>query len=344
MLSGGALLMRDFWPSSGWHLLARDEAGRHRVTDAFLAAWLQRPELVPPEDACAAERALYGALLEQPRRPITPVALLAIRDPDARENWEVFTAFRDHLLAHPTLEDAYLAAFVEGTRLPALFFDQLVHALLRGILDGCADPFRLRAAECLFREQRAMVQEGAVLLADAATVEFHARTGGLGRIGALLREAGAPLRSVELEVLRPENAESYWERSERFDFVLDLTFARAGLDALCRVLEAWIAHMLGVATRIAPVQRIRDERWSWHVGLDAEANAILNELWEGREVEEERLARLLALFRLEFRDPSVVVPALRGKPVYLALAMDGRGRVRLKPQNLLVNLPLAEAG
>ncbi|MCS6878321.1 MAG: DUF6352 family protein [Geminicoccaceae bacterium] len=334
----------DFWRTSGWKLLARDDAGRHHITDAFLAAWLHRPELVPPEDACPAERALHRALLEQPRRPVTPVALVAIRDPDARENWEVFAAFRDHLLAHPTLEDAYLALFLGEVRFPALFLDQIVHALLRGILDGTEDPFRVRAAECLFREQRVTIREGAVLLADAETIEFHARTGGFGGLGALLREAGAPMRAVELDVLTAENAQGYWARSDRFDTVLDLTFGREGLDALCRVLEAWIGHMLGVATRIQPVQRIRDERWSWHVGLDAEATAILNDLWEGREVEEDRLSQLLALFRLEFRDPSVVLPALRGKPVYLALARDARGRVRLKPQNLLVNLPLAEAG
>lgn len=335
----------DFWRSSGWHLLERDASGRHRPTDAFLAAWLHRPELVPPEEACPAERALHAALLREPRRPITPVSLVAVRDPDARENWQVFAAFRDHLLAHPTLEDAYLALFVEpGVRFPALFLDQLVHALLRGILEPTRDPFRARAAECLFREQRASVREGTVLLADAETVELQARTGGLGSLGAFLREAGAPLPSVELDVLCSENAHTYWTRSDRFDTVLDLGFGREGLDALCRVLEAWVAHLLGIATRIQPVQQIRDERWSWHVGLDAEATAILNALWHGQEIGEDRLARLLALFRLEFRDPSVVQPGLRGRPVYLALAMDEAGRVRCKPQNLLVNLPLAAAG
>ncbi|MCS6781159.1 MAG: DUF6352 family protein [Geminicoccaceae bacterium] len=335
----------DFWRSSGWHLLDRDASGRHRLSDAFLAAWLHRPELVPPEEACPAERALHAALLRDPRRPITPVSLVALRDPDARENWGVFAAFRDHLLAHPTLEDAYLALFVEpAVRFPALFLDQLVHALLRGILESARDPFRARAAECLFREQRATVQEGAVLLADAETIALRARTGGLGRIGAFLREAGAPLAPVELDVLRPDNAASYWDRSDLFDTVLDLGFGREGLDALARVLEAWIGHMLGVAARIQPVQQIRDERWSWHVGLDAEATGILNALWHGQEVGEDRLARLLALFRLEFRDPSVVLPALRGRPVYLALARDAAGRVRCKPQNLLVNLPLAAAG
>jgi hypothetical protein len=33
--------------------------------------------------------------------------------------------------------------------------------------------------------------------------------------------------------------------------------------------------------------------------------------------------------------------AVAGKPVYLGLAMDDEGVVRMKPQNLIVNLPLA---
>jgi len=32
---------------------------------------------------------------------------------------------------------------------------------------------------------------------------------------------------------------------------------------------------------------------------------------------------------------------IAGKPVYLALSMDQNGVVRMKPQNLLLNLPLA---
>jgi len=29
-----------------------------------------------------------------------------------------------------------------------------------------------------------------------------------------------------------------------------------------------------------------------------------------------------------------------GRPVYLGMAMNAKGKLRLKPQNLLVNLPL----
>jgi hypothetical protein len=33
---------------------------------------------------------------------------------------------------------------------------------------------------------------------------------------------------------------------------------------------------------------------------------------------------------------------MSGKPVYLGLAMDAAGIVRMKPQNLLVNLPVID--
>ena len=60
-------------------------------------------------------------------------------------------------------------------------------------------------------------------------------------------------------------------------------------------------------------------------------------------MDEERSRRLLCLFQLDFADPADMRPQLRGRPVYLAMAMDGNQRLRLKPQNLLLNLPLARA-
>jgi hypothetical protein len=182
------------------------------------------------------------------------------------------------------------------------------------------------------------------LLADSDTVDFHARTGGLGSLGQLLVETQAPMRHVELDVLGKGNAATYLGRSDRFDTVLDVSFTRPGLDALCRVLEAWVRHFLGIAVGVQPLQAVRGERWRWHVGLDAEATALLNALYAGEELDEERQARMLSLFRLEFKDPGVVRVDVRGRPVYMGMARDARARLRLKPQNLLVNLPLAEAG
>ena len=334
----------EFWRGSGWRLLKRDARGRHLVTDDFLRAYLLRPELVPVEESCAAERALHAAVIEAPRRPVTPVHMVALADPDARENWGVFLAFRERLLRHTSLEDAYLDLVLDPSpRVPPLLLDQLAHAILRGVLDGCGDGLRLRAAECLFRTQKVTLRDGAVLLADEEMVEMHAASGGLGGLGRLLVEAGAPLRTVELDVLSEENAAGYAARSDRFDTVLDVSFTRPGLDALCRVLEAWVAHFLDISVSIQPLQTVRDERWAWHTGLDAEATGLLNDLYAGREPGEARLSRLISLFRLEFCDASLVRPGLAGRPVYLGMARDARDRLRLKPQNLLVNLPLAGA-
>src|SRR3546814_12126396 len=61
---------------------------------------------------------------------------------------------------------------------------------------------------------------------------------------------------------------------------------------------------------------ITDERWVWHIGLDAEGNALLNDLYNGIEVGEGRLAQLLSLFRMDFRDSSVMAPEMAGRPVY----------------------------
>jgi hypothetical protein len=58
-------------------------------------------------------------------------------------------------------------------------------------------------------------------------------------------------------------------------------------------------------------------------------------------VENGRLQRLLALFRMTFADPAAMRADIAGRPVYLALAMDEENVVRMKPQNLLTNLPLA---
>jgi hypothetical protein len=336
--------MPEFWRASGYDLLERRNDGTLGITEAFIAAYLARPEMAPVAESCAAERALHTALLADPRRVVTPVHLVAIRDKDARENYDVFLRFRDWLLKHESAERAYLALFrAAAVPFPPLFVDQLVAVILRGILDGTDDAFRARAGELLYRAQRITIEDGAILAADEETVEMHAKTAGLGDLGRLLTATGTRPRSVELNVLTPENAPTYWARSDRLETVLDLSFARLGLDALCRVLEAWVRHFLAVDVSIQPVQQVRDERWAWHVGLDAESSAILNDMYDGVDVDEARRYRVLSLFRLEFREPSVMLPRVARQPVYLAMAMDAQRRLRLKPQNLLVNLPLRSA-
>lgn len=335
--------MPDFWRSSGYHLLAQAEGGRLAVTPGFLRAYIMRPEMQPVAESCPAERALHASLLDDPRRPVSAADVAALADPDARENYQVLLAFRDRLIAAGTLEDAYLRLFLEPspTPTPPLFIDQLAHVILRHVLRDVEDPLRARAGEMLFRAQRVTIRDGAIMAADEETVEMYATSGGLGSLGRLVVESNTAVRTVDLDVLNEHNAELYWSRDERHDTVLELSFGRPGLDAFARVLEAWLAHFLGIAVSIQPVQQIRDEKWSWHTGLDAESSAIMNELYQGRDVDEERLKQILALFRLEFADPTVMRADLAGRPVYLGLAKDGRDRLRVKPQNLLVNLPLA---
>ena len=163
--------MRDFWLSCGHHLLDRDEGGGLVVTDEFLKAYLARPELAPPPDACIVERTLHAALLTNPRRPVAAGEIAAIADADARENWSLMIAFRDHLVSHRTVEAAYLDLVRRGVgQTPPLFINQLVHVILRNALDGCDDVFVLRAAELFFRPQRLTVHDGSLIAADEETV------------------------------------------------------------------------------------------------------------------------------------------------------------------------------
>src|SRR5690349_21093148 len=106
--------MNDFWLSCGHHLLDRDAGGGLVVTDEFLKAYFARPELAPPPEACVVERTLHAALLADPRKPVGAQDIAAIADADARENWQVMIAFRDHLLRHPTVEAAYLTLARDG--------------------------------------------------------------------------------------------------------------------------------------------------------------------------------------------------------------------------------------
>ena len=92
-----------------------------------------------------------------------------------------------------------------------------------------------------------------------------------------------------------------------------------------------------------PIRKIEEARWAWHIGLDAESSAILNELWAGSQVEQGRMQRILALFELTFDDPAAMRGDISGRSVYLAVAATEEGAVRMKPQNLLINLPVHEA-
>ena len=309
------------------------------MTDDFLRAYYLRPEIHPVEESGDGERRVHAALMEDPRRSID---LAAIEDPDARDNYRIVLDFRRKLLEAGTVEGCYLALFRAPIDIPPMFIDQLAHVVLRNVLDGTDDPLKLRAGELFFRDQKATIQDGHVMLADLETVEMHASGHRYGSIGRLIIEAQGELATANLDVLDRNNAALYWERESRHDTVISLTYGRPALDALCRVIEAWVFHFLKTEVRVTPIRKIDEERWAWHIGLDAESSELLNELWGGREIEQGRMRNILALFALEFADARAMRAEIRGRTVYLALAAED-GVVKMKPQNLLLNLPVHEA-
>jgi len=333
--------MSGFWQSCGYDLLRKDADGRLLVTDDYLRLYYARPELAPLPESCDAECALHASLMGAPKRSVSEAEIEALADADARENFRVVLRFRDQLLAAPTLEAFYAGLFQRDVAVPPDFVADTAQVILRGILDGVEDGLEARAAELFFRPQRVTVTEGQIMLADAETVDMHATGDAFGDIGRLLREGQVPQRTVDLDVLDQDNAVEYFRRDERRDTVLNLNFGRPGCLALCRIIERWIAHFHGVRVTVKPVREIPDDEWKWHIGLDAEATAMLNEIYNGSEVEGERMKRVIGLFRTDFRDPAVLRPEMAGFPVFLGLAMAPDGTLRMKPQNLLVNLPLA---
>ena len=346
--------------------LQRNERGWLLPSEDYLRTFLARPELAPVPESCRAELALHAALVKSPSKPVAPGTLATLQDADAQGSYELFLRFRDGLLAAGTLEAYYLSLFRPalanapvGIDIPPLFIDLLVEAIMRNLLEDSGDAFEVRAADMLHRSQRISIQDGQVLSGDRETLDMLSETGGLGDIGRFLLDAKAPLQDINMQVLGDDNAADFFQQAGRHHFLLDLTHevsndlshglifrmtrARSGLKALSSVLQKWVQHFLGVAVTIRPLQKIDDEAWRWHVGLDAEATKLLNDLYEGHEVDAARLKRLVSLFRLDFVNPQEMRADVAGKPVYLGLMMNADGVVKLKPQNLLINLPLRAA-
>ena len=354
--------MTTFWTGCGHQHLNRNARGWLQPTPDYWRLWLQRPELALVPESCAAEQRLHQALMDEPNKVVQASELNAIADEDARGNHALFLRFRDEVESAGSLESAYMAWMHSGQiQLPPLFIDLVVQAIVCNVLEGIDDAWTWRAAELLFRRQRITVQNGRVLAGDSETLDRLQANSGLGEMGRLLMEAGASLKAVDARVLHPDNAGQYFVQREglgRYAFLLDMTHeiqnklphglvlnmvnARSGLKALSLVLERWVKHFLGVAVQITPVQKVDDPAWRWHVGLDATATALLNDLYQGQTLDAPRQQQLISLFTLHFDDPQLMRVDVRGKPVYLGLAMDAQGLLKLKPQNLLLNLPLSK--
>lgn len=340
-------MMKPFWVHSGLALLDTDEYGGLLVTDAFLSAYLERPEIAPVPESCAAERALHAGLLAAPRAPVEASTIASILDFDAQENWRIFLRFRERLLTAPTLQAAYLELFVDarlagGIDVPPLFVDQLAQIIMHHVLADCEDGLMLRVAELWFREQRVSVDENRVMLADLEMVDSLREDQGLGNLGRLLAQGQVAARGVDLEVIGEDNSGVYFGRDERHDFAVEITHGRAAALALCKLLRLWIGHMIGVPVTVRTLSEIEDARWRWHAGLDGESSKLLDTLWRDGGITPAEHRRLLLLMRLDFDRLEDQDPEVAGKPVYLALAMSEEGVLWMKPQNLLFNLPVRE--
>jgi hypothetical protein len=329
-------MSRQFWVSSGHHLLDHDAAGRLVATADYWRVYLARPEIMPPDDACLIERALYDRLRRDPFAAVPTEEVRHIADRDARENWRYFLALRDHIAAHPTIEAAYVAiARGQAPALPPLFVNQLVHVILRNALDGETDPYVLRAAEMFFRTQRLTMRDGVMLLADEEQIDH----------GVPMVDHASPLtaifedaRAKDLEVLNAGTAASYWRRSDAFDLVMDFRHGQSARAGLARVIELWVRHLTGVDVTVEPIDKLA-ETWRWYAGLDAEGTAIGNALWNGETPPQDGANRVVALFRLAFDRDSDMLEKVAGEAVTLILGMTPGNTVRMKPQNLIAGLP-----
>jgi Family of unknown function (DUF6352) len=333
--------MREFWVASGHHLTRRADHGGLVATPELIMVYLARPELMPPADACEAEQNLHAGLLADPLRPVSKADISALADADARENWTFMMNFRDRLIAAPSLEAGYVSLARNGAAdLPPIFLSQLCHLILRNALEGCDDPYTLRAAELFYRSQQATFHDGALLLADAEVIEAQ-HNAQHDMHSSPLTAMLAPKAFGEMDVMDDENAWTYWSRSDAHAMVMNIggnPKARAGL---CRVIERWVAHLLGVAVKVETVASIEDRDWRWFIGLDSEGTRIGNALWNGAALDDNAAERIVALMRLNIEDVRLVDERVGTRPVYLILAMGADRVVRLKPQNLVAGLPLA---
>jgi hypothetical protein len=282
--------------------------------------------------------------MADPLRAVSAKDIARLADADARENWSFMMNFRDRLLAAPSLEAVYVALARKGANdLPPIFLSQLCHLILRNALEGCEDPYTLRAAELFYRSQLAAVHDGTLLLADAEVIEAEQQARHDLHASPLTAMLQQPKAFGEMDVMDDENAWTYWSRSDAHAMAMNLggnAKARAGL---CRVIERWIAHLLGVAVSVETIPSIEDRDWRWFVGLDSEATRIGNALWRGERLDGNVAERIVALMRLTFEDARLVDERVGERPVYLILAMGADKVVRLKPQNLIAGLPLAAA-
>lgn len=293
------------------------------VMQAFLRGMLASPQLALVPESCAVEVALHKALRADPLREVEQSELAAMVDADARDNYAFYQRLQIEVQAAGSLKRYYGQIIQSEVDLvPPEVMDVMVAVLTHDMLDGLLDKniaIQYAAAQWLYQRQTVHLEDGRV-------------------VHDIARDS----------VREPLDLSHGMVNALSHGLLFRLSNANSGLKALAQVLEKWVAYMLDIDVAIKPLPKVDDPAWRWHIGLEATSTAILNDLYRDGEVSPERLGLLISLFKLEFHNPALLQTDMRqgdgGKPIYLGLAMDASGQVKIKPHNLLLNLPLRELG
>ena len=187
-------------------------------------------------ESCAGELALHDALLADPRRAVSARELAArrgrrTRARTTRSGCASATGWRPPRRSRRRTPGCSRATASTCRRCSS---HQLTQVLLRHVLGADAEPMAARAAEMLFRPQKiAVLDDGAVMAADEATVELHATTGGFGSLGELLAQNRRRPRTASSTCSTRTTPTRTGSRDERHDFSVSLNRGRPALDALC---------------------------------------------------------------------------------------------------------------
>ncbi len=291
--------------------------------DIFLRDLLASPQLALVAESCASEVKIHKTLQSSPLQKVSDAELTTLLDADARDNYAFYLRLQAELLAAGSLEAYYLQLVRSAAvTVPQEVIDALVENITLRMMDATTNPtvdkniaVQYAASEWLYKRQSVHLEEGRVM---------H----------------DVPRDSVT----EPLDLSHGMANELSHGLIFRLSNANSGLKALSQVLEKWIAHMLKIDVNIRHVAKVDDPAWRWHIGLEATSTGLLNDLYTGADVSEDRLKSLVSLFKLEFKNASDMRIDVVGKPVYLGLAMDANGHVKIKPQNLLLNLPVNGSG
>jgi hypothetical protein len=261
-------------------------------------------------------------------RTIGSSDLTAIEDADARENYAFYQRLQTEALAAGGLKAYYWQLIQSEVALvPPEVMDTIAEQLTNHMLDASVEANVERQSP-----------EKNIAIQYAAAEWFYQRQ-------AVHLEDGRVVHDVARDSVRDPLDLSHGMVNElSHGLLFRLSNANSGLKALSQVLEKWVAYMLDIEVTVKSLAKVDDAAWRWHIGLEATSTGVLNDLYLGNDVSPERLGQLVSLFKLEFKHPSQLQADMKqgreGKPIYLGLAMDTNGFVKIKPQNLLLNLPI----